>query len=524
MQINYRNADNSPVNVRFPDHFEDWVNYETCAATIYNRWKKIAHCSHCGHTWDYQETIYKGQRVYCPECGNWELALPHTTAPAGTHQYFFWLWLEGESIRFASVRSKWCYTEKDIDVIKDNLDVIIDSIGTINRDEQYLYGYIVDWSTGKYRWKKYKTQHVAVGERFVVDMNVDDLIARSFLKHMDIKLGRNTGTHLSDSCFVNYLIDEMVFCAKNPQAEYIKKAGLGELIECKLNKIPTFIRPNWKAKTIPQMLKLSPQDIDKLRQWDYFDADGILRYRYLKKKQNVKKEHMELCRSWVPDARALCCPNGYGWISDIRAVGNIIRTLRYLEKQYQKEKIKEKSINRNTIGALYKDYYVQLKELEYPGNDYYLYPKELKEAHDRIAKEYRDKQDEIEVKKRRKRQEKYEEAYLPKLEEYVYRDSNYVVRPLRDYKDFSTEGRNNKNCVASYYNRATEGITAVFVLRRIDEPDTSFVTIELRDNHIYQCYGTGNRLPAPEVRKWVDDWLKNIVKPRSKKKPKKGAA
>lgn len=114
--------------------------------------------------------------------------------------------------------------------------------------------------------------------------------------------------------------------------------------------------------------------------------------------------------------------------------------------------------------------------------------------------------------------------HLPQLEKYVYQDNQYLIRPLRNCKEFEEEGRYNKNCVASYYYSVTEGDTAVFVMRRTDEPDTPFITIELRDNHIYQCYGTGNRLPAPEVRKWVDDWLENIVKPRSKKKPKKGAA
>ena len=525
MQINYRNADNSPVNVRFPDHFEDWVNYETCAATIYNRWKKIAHCSHCGHTWDYQETIYKGQRVYCPECGNWELALPHTTAPAGTHQYFFWLWLEGESIRFASVRSKWCYTEKDIDVIKDNLDVIIDLIGTINRDEQYLYGYIVDWSTGKYRWKKYKMQHVAVGERFVVDMNVDDLIARSFLKHMDIKLGRNTGTHLSDSCFVNYLIDEMAFCARNPNVEYIKKAGLGELVECKLRKIPTFLRPNWKAKTVPQLLRLSAQDVDKLRQWEYLTVDGILRYKILKKKQNkVKKEHMKLCKQWIPDAKEFYQDYGMYEISGFAQIvrERPLKVLHYAEKQYQHNH------DRNRIKFLYSDYYHQFKELEYPEDDYYLYPKNLEEAHDRISREYLDKQSEIKQRKREKQQREYEDNYLPALEKYAYEDSEYLIRPLRDFKDFENEGRNNKNCVASYYTRASKGKTAVFVMRRINEPNTSFVTIELRSDHndhrVSQCFGTGNRMPAQEVRKWVNEWLENIVEPRSKKRSRKGAA
>ena len=522
MQINYRNADNSPINIHFPDNFEDWVNQETCAATIYNRWKKIAHCSHCGHIWDYQETIYKGQRVYCPECGNWELALPHTTAPTGTHQYFFWLWLEDESIYCASACSYWRYAEKNVEQIEDTIEIEIESINVINRDEQYSYGYIWNWRTGESEWGKYKPQHVISNERFVVDINSDNLIARSFLKHMDIHLKMRSGTNFADSYFVNYLIDEMVFCARYPSVEYIKKSGLAHLVEYKLEKIPTYIRPNWKARTIPELLRLSSQDIDKLKQWDYFNTDGILRYKILKKKNKVKKEHMELCKKWVPDARFLCGNGyGYGWIEELREINNLIQLFRYLEKQC---KTQCNPGNRGEIGSLYKDYYVQLKELGYPQNNYYLYPKNLNEAHDRVSKEYLEKKDAEKAEKRKKQQENYEKMHLTKLEEYVYQDNEYLIRPLRNYKEFEEEGRYNKNCVASYYYSVTEGDTAVFVMRRTDDPNTSFITIELCDNHIYQCYGTGNCLPAPEVRKWVDEWLENIVKPRSRKKPKKGAA
>lgn len=236
MQINYRNADNSPVNVHFPDNFEGWVNQETCAATVYNRWKKIAHCSHCGHTWDYTETIYKNDVVCCPHCKKRETAIPHTTVPFGTHQYFFWLWLEDESIYCASACSYWRCAEKNVEQIEDTIEIEIESINVINRDEQYSYGYIWNWRTGEPEWGKYKPQHVISNERFVVDINSDNLIAQSFLKYMDIHLKMRSGTYLADSYFVNYLIDEMVFCARYPSVEYVKKSELGMLVECKLKK------------------------------------------------------------------------------------------------------------------------------------------------------------------------------------------------------------------------------------------------------------------------------------------------
>ena len=216
MQINYRNADNSPINIHFPDNFEDWVNQETCAATVYNRWKKIAHCSHCGHTWDYTETIYKNDVVCCPHCETREIAIPHTTIPFETHQNFFWLWLEDESIYCISAGSYWRCAEKNVEQIEDTIEIEIESINVINRDEQYSYGYIWNWRTGESEWGKYKPQHVISNKRFVVDINSDDLIAQSFLKHMDIHLKMRSKTNLADSYFVNYLIDEMVFCARYP--------------------------------------------------------------------------------------------------------------------------------------------------------------------------------------------------------------------------------------------------------------------------------------------------------------------
>lgn len=364
--------------------------------------------------------------------------------------------------------------------------------------------------------------HVENHDYYSIDANINAVIEESFLKHMDIWFDHY---YPNAAYWLNYLIDEMAFCARNPNVEYIKKAGLGELVECKLRKIPTFLRPNWKAKTVPQLLRLSAQDVDKLRQWEYLTVDGILRYKILKKKQNkVKKEHMKLCKQWIPDAKGFYRDYGMYGISGFAQIvrERPLKVLHYAEKQYQHNH------DRNRIKFLYSDYYHQFKELEYPEDDYYLYPKNLEEAHDRISREYLDKQSEIKQRKREKQQREYEDNYLPALEKYAYEDSEYLIRPLRDFKDFENEGRNNKNCVVSYYARASKGKTAVFVMRRINEPNTSFVTIELRSDHndhrVSQCFGTGNRMPAQEVRKWVNEWLENIVEPRSKKRSRKGAA
>ena len=67
----------------------------------------------------------------------------------------------------------------------------------------------------------------------------------------------------------------------------------------------------------------------------------------------------------------------------------------------------------------------------------------------------------------------------------MYIDNKYLIRPLRDIQDFDNEGRNNRNCVASYYDRAVEGRTSVFVVRKVGEENESFVTVEL-DLHTHR--------------------------------------
>lgn len=106
-----------------------------------------------------------------------------------------------------------------------------------------------------------------------------------------------------------------------------------------------------------------------------------------------------------------------------------------------------------------------------------------------------------------------------------WRDSKYLIRPLRNRTEFNKEGRNNHNCVASYYERATDGGTSIFVLRKVGAEEESFVTVEvdLKTMKLKQCYGKGNRLPEEGVKEWAEKWLARIVR-KKHKATMKGAA
>ena len=113
-------------------------------------------------------------------------------------------------------------------------------------------------------------------------------------------------------------------------------------------------------------------------------------------------------------------------------------------------------------------------------------------------------------------------AILPKLQRYNMQDDKYLRRALESVEEFKSEGVNNHNCVGTYADRAMKGKAKIFVLRKIDAPEISFVTIELAldEKSIRQCYGRGNSLPDEEVKTWVDHWLKTVVNGKKKRKEK----
>lgn len=335
-----------------------------------------------------------------------------------------------------------------------------------------------------------------IDKGYVHNLVTTEQLQNTFLKYMDV-----------DIRFADYMIKEAAICAKYPQIEFIKKAGLEDIVRCKITRCPVYIRPNWRAKSIPEFLGLTHQDIEKLKNWDMFNLPSISTYKMLVNHGKVKKSHIELVMKEFH-------------ISAIYQKGkteNLVRLATYFNKQREKRK-EDDNDRQMSVQSEYRDYIRQLEKLDYPLNDYYKYPKNLTEAHDRISEEYLAMKDKIRKEADKKRQSKFEKEFLPRLEKMCWRDSKYLIRPLRNRTEFNEEGRNNHNCVASYYERATDGGTSIFVLRKVGAEEESFVTVEvaLKTMELKQCYGKGNRLPEEGVKEWAEKWLSRMAKKKHK--------
>lgn len=486
MEYIYRNIENIPVDIEYPDDLEEIINENLNKSLIYNRFQKMGHCSHCGKTFDYIDKLKKGDITHCPYCKTISLAMPHTCHPIGSYDNYVWMFYRNKTIYFVVATAEWKYNGQPVDNIEDVTIMTLNKIICISDETQYMYEY----RYYQQDWYQKESGKVYLGQGKFKNLVKKEQIDNTFLKYMDIIP--------SDA---DYMVKEAALCAKYPQVEFIKKAGLEGIISGKLMHYPTYIFPNWKGKTIPKFLRMSPQDVDKLKSWNMFDIEEIAIYKTLSKTRKIKKSHLQVVSRIFE-------------LSEIQSGDeDYVRLAIYLDKQ---AKLGTQSLYYEIRMAKinYKDYIRQLKRLDYPINDYYKYPKNLKEAHDRVSAEYIAKLDEQRKAEKAEQQKRYEEKYLPSLKRLTYIDDMYLIRPLEDTQDFDNEGRNNRNCVASYYDTASLGRTSIFVVRKVGKEDESFITVELdlKGKKINQCYGRGNTIPDSEVRAWVDNWLNLIVK------------
>lgn len=522
MKFEYREVPEPPFNIKYPKDFEESIHAGLLHYVIYDRFRKVAHCTTCGHTWSYREdgiTVRKGDRIECPHCGREHTAMPHTAKDVYTEYYQVFIWNERSSIRFAAVYAFYRYDEQMPELTADTVKILPFQTGSISGKAQK--NYVLRWSydaykaTGKdqYRWAEPGDMRIDyVGWNIGLHPKVFKVLDRSFMKRIYPKWL---------SKYPDTFIRTLALYAKYPSAEFLDKAGsdLYEIAQNKIDRTPSYVWPNWRAKTMPKFFGLSAQDIDKLRSWNAFDIKGIAMYKQLKKhRKNPKREQYGLLRSWYgyPDEFTNKHSGYFG--------ENYYEIALYWQRQQNRI-----GIEKWRIKDLYGDYRRQMAKLDYPLDDYYKYPKDIVEAHDRITEEYRAKEQEKRDAAARARAEKlandqkeFEDKLLPALEALIFDDGEFTIFPLRNHDDFLGEGKMQHNCVASYYERAIKGKTKIFVMRASSDLTASLITIELSTDNktLKQVYARGNRIPEPELKAKVEWWHENIV---MKKKARKTA-
>lgn len=182
---------------------------------------------------------------------------------------------------------------------------------------------------------------------------------------------------------------------------------------------------------------------------------------------------------------------------------------RYVEQQFALED--EAALKRvdyykmNTLITDYHDYLCMCKELQYDvKNSFILFPRELKAAHDSVAKTLKDK-----------RTAEHEKAIAGSFDEwqkrYQYQSKELMMIPPHSAKEIVDEGAALHHCVRLYVKNVAEKKSVILFVRSVDEPDKSLCTVEVKDGQVTQARGFDNEEPPAQITAFIEQWKQRVL-------------
>lgn len=132
------------------------------------------------------------------------------------------------------------------------------------------------------------------------------------------------------------------------------------------------------------------------------------------------------------------------------------------------------------------------------------FPRDLCLAHDQVMGRQRERKNELLEEKFRERAET--------LEKFYFQWDGLIIRPAASQKELNEEGKQLSHCVGTYGEKHASGKSAIFFIRRVDEPENPFFTLELDEVklEVLQNRGKCNCARTEEVKKFEAMWLEWI--------------
>lgn len=294
-----------------------------------------------------------------------------------------------------------------------------------------------------------------------------------------------------------YGLKYIITAAKHPNIEFIDKCGFTGLVSDLLKSNMKLIR--WKSDNVKIMLGLDKTELH-LCEWN------AVRLRFHHTAINFNPRNKAAVRnilSELPDDKK---------VQFDRYLEHLIAILQKLPDATLR-KIHAYAQGNVIRAGDWKDYLADLSNPNVKGDfsdTSMTFPKDLQKAKDRVRKLISFKRDEAINKKIK--------ARIKSLRKFAFSDENYtIVFPECAY-DLIREGSMLSHCVGSYTHKHAEGKTTILFVRKKDNTETPFYTMELdiRLKRIVQCRGYKNNNadnPKPEsVKKFERKFLEHITR------------
>lgn len=299
-----------------------------------------------------------------------------------------------------------------------------------------------------------------------------------------------------------------LYC-RHKNLEYLMKQGYEcAVIEVctgfwgSINKLELSDKINWKSNNLLQMLNLNKVEFNLLKGSEYL-YDCYIIYR---------KNHPKL---------------------KPQDILNIVKVFRYsqgtLDNIIRITGLKPQRIARYLVENDiplddYLDYMEQCEKLEYNlHNTAFSMPHNFYVMHERLSQIIETQQNKIYEKSFRKNYE------MRKLLEY--RNADLLIRRPENVSEIVDEGKALSHCVGGYAERHAKGKLHIMFLRKADEPDKPYYTVEVTtEGKIKQCRGYKNNVISnggeekpQEIKDFENEYQQYLDKIFAKKKERKTA-
>lgn len=254
---------------------------------------------------------------------------------------------------------------------------------------------------------------------------------------------------------------------------------------------------DWKQARPSQMLGLNKEEFKAAvrNKWGLMD----LKFYLDAKEYGIKIYDVAQCKKL-----------GYGYIKELfRSCPGVMRAVRYLIKQ--SEKYPENS-NKISIRFML-DYWDMVTDNGADiNNDRIRYPQNLVRAHDTELRKKKWKTDKKLIKL-------FKDRYK-QLSKFCYSNGALEIHPAKNENEMILEGKILEHCVGGYANSHANGKTAIFFIRKCDEPKEPYFTLELDETSlkVRQNRGYRNCARSQDVIDFEKEWLEYIQKVDKKEK------
>jgi len=351
-------------------------------------------------------------------------------------------------------------------------------------------------------WLYYSTERgMSLGDSWQQRKSVSSLTG-SVMLHKPCYCSRDSiktavqGTSFQYSTWESYQDGDMVkffdLYAKYPCVEYLTKLGMRGLVDAKLHGDKTYGAINWRGKNPLKVLKIGKQEMNELRASGAPVTPWLLRLRSLSKKDGSNLSISELTKISADLSEAY-----HKELGDALKRTKFRTLTTYLTKQLAQPDVYKYY---NSLSRLLDTWIDYLQDCAKLGLDVEVesvkFPRDLYRAHQNTIKQIKVKADET-------LREKIEERSKA-LQKMRFEARGFVLRAAEDAQELIEEGKALQHCVGTYARQYALGETDLFVVRRLDEPDKPFYTMEIRNGQIKQCRGLKNCAPTDDLQVFVN--------------------